>query len=257
MTIAELAAETAGGTDPASEEAIRAVEKHAGGQLSADYREFLVRCNGGLLDGRFTALGVAPDCLFGIRDDEEHLSLWAAIRAFPWCVKAGMVPIARERSGRVIGLSVRGADAGAVYVWENRRHERVAGSLREFAEALQPVEPDVAYECYRRGADQLAAGQAKEALEALRQSWTVSEHAATAHRIGAALIALGRREEAADWLARAYNMNPRHGLYGTEHAAALHLSGRSDEAAVVLRGVLDTNSTYGPARRLLDRITSR
>lgn len=238
------------------EREIQDVERHLDTPLPAAYRRFLLTCNGGLLDARFGAFGVYPDHLYGLRSDDERFSLWAAVRRQTECMASGMLPIGDEHSGAILCIQLRGPESGTFWSWHAGTTRRVANSFDAFLDALEEaVHRSPGVVLYDDGMLHYENNRLCEALDCFQRSWELEEHAGTAHRIGQTLQALNRRAESYAWFARAYERNPRNSKMATAHAGALHEQGQDAEARRVLRSVLSSAPTYGPAKQLLASLT--
>jgi hypothetical protein len=153
---------------PLTEERLRRLEEKLKGRLPDDYRAFLLRHNGGrptLSRFRFEADGgeqeSALEWFFAVHDlpyeepDEWNMdsgelppyfgqpleSVWADFRDEK--PRAGVLPIARDPGGNLIGLGYAGKRAGAVW-WYDQETEsfvRLARSFTEFLSGLTRLPP--------------------------------------------------------------------------------------------------------------------
>jgi hypothetical protein len=103
---------------------ILALEKKIGTNLPADYKEFLMRSNGGRPDPKFFPIRGFENNPFGqvqgflgIDDPEESCRLDWKYRAFRGRIPANFFPIACEDGGSLICLCLSGPDTGHVYYW--------------------------------------------------------------------------------------------------------------------------------------------
>ena len=120
-----------GAETPVSSEALEQVERRLDIHLPDQYRQFLMRHNGGkpnpdlfkCADGggsfvhKFLAIHNGPYENF----EQESLSFWAN-----QAVPDNIVPIACDAFGNYVCLSVSGADTGALYFWNHEKQRRKA-----------------------------------------------------------------------------------------------------------------------------------
>ncbi len=104
-----------------------ALEEGIGERLPADYREFLIACNGGSLGGRlwfYRAGSVLPDAaphhVGGLRP-EPHLSLLARLHACHGRIPIDLMWIMDDAFGNALCLGVAGALRGRVYFWDHEK----------------------------------------------------------------------------------------------------------------------------------------
>ncbi len=116
------------------------------------------------------------------------------------------------------------------------------------------MEEEKAYSEYLNGMQAHDEQQYEQALLHFRQSNAHSEHFKTWQRIGQALEALGRAQEADECYERAYQLNSKNSQVAVGYAEVLLRQQRREEALRVLVAVLEANATYGPAKRLKKRI---
>ncbi|MBL8519009.1 MAG: SMI1/KNR4 family protein [Betaproteobacteria bacterium] len=112
---------------PAPEQAVAAFEDALGCRLPADYRTFLVACNGGYVSGKLGFEGAGPTGemvrasvhhIGGFREESYFSLAWAR------SIYAGRIPdellwIMDTPGGDAICLGLRGAHAGAVVLWDH------------------------------------------------------------------------------------------------------------------------------------------
>jgi hypothetical protein len=125
---------------------IAGVEKEIGGDLPASYLAFVDRFNGAVPEGNLLwvpTLGISTSIQQFIPLSELAYELKLANFArFP-----GLVPIAFDGTGNFICLSLAGRHAGEVYFLDHEMAgepsglSRVAGSVQELLEMLQPFDP--------------------------------------------------------------------------------------------------------------------
>jgi hypothetical protein len=113
---------------PALEEQLEAFEVELGAGLPDDYREFLVRTNGGFLGGRYRFKGttLAGETWFayihhigGFRQ-EPHLSLRfyrGCCLSGEWQFPRGLLWIMDDPGGNGICIGLTGKQRGRVYLW--------------------------------------------------------------------------------------------------------------------------------------------
>jgi hypothetical protein len=142
---------------PLVDEDIRVLEKKIGADLPADYREFLIRNNGGRPDPRFFPIrgfknnpfGQVQDFL-GIDDPVEACRLDWKYKTFRGRIPANLFPIASEDGGSLICISLAGPDRGHVYYWNYYGETRpptydnvyfIAETFQSFLDCLQFHDP--------------------------------------------------------------------------------------------------------------------
>jgi hypothetical protein len=151
--------------DP-TEADIAAFEEEIGGQLPADYREFLLR------HGR-KALGSQPRFRFGeptpfgeegslseflgFSTRPEHSIVHLTMETYAGRVPDPTIPIARDAGGSLVLLGFDGPYAGKVYFWDQRervlpgranqapRFENVYWITDGFTAFLESLQPDPRY----------------------------------------------------------------------------------------------------------------
>lgn len=235
------------------EEDTRAVECELGHALPEDFRTWLLGCNGGMLDARFEAGGFYPDILFGIRDDDERFSMRASMLGHGDVLEAGGVPIGNDHSGTLLILQLRGPDVGMVRISGPAGHRYIAQSFSAFVGALAIAKHESESDTwYMDGREHLSHKRIKEALGAFHRAWAISAEAKHAHWIAESLSLLGQREESYMWYERAYTLDSRNSKCATTYAQMLIEQGRGEDATRVLRRVLESAPTYGPARKMLE-----
>lgn len=92
------------------------------------------------------------------------------------------------------------------------------------------------------------------ALRHFRESSRIDKHFKTWQRIAQALEKLGRAREAEEYYERAHQANPANSQVSVDYARVLLANQRIDEAVELLEDVLRTNTTYGPAKRLIAQV---
>lgn len=142
-----------------SEAAIACFESNVGFQLPQDYREFLLRSNGGepvnpvfrflASDGPYTDSAVRY--FFSISDKLTFsLAHKYGIYSGAGRIAKEMLPIAADSGGNLVLLALAGPDAGKVFFWDHEIEALVdnpasvehltliAKSFREFCDELTP-----------------------------------------------------------------------------------------------------------------------
>lgn len=131
---------------------VLAIEKRLGGELLADYLDFLVKWNGGRPKpsvfafqemGRTTNSEV--QCFFGVCDDRNY-GLRRNLDIYEGRIPTGYCPIACDPLGNLLLLGVVGSSRGAVYFWDHEREtgeptmanmSKVANCFTEFLSILK------------------------------------------------------------------------------------------------------------------------
>ncbi len=94
-----------------------------------------------------------------------------------------------------------------------------------------------------------------EAEDLLRRSLAKESHFKTHHELAKLLLRAGRTDEAERHFEAAHDTNPRNDRAATDYARVL-CGGDVRRATQILTGVLSRNSTYGPAKALLEQISA-
>lgn len=133
MTIEEFLDQIREKKPPAPPEKVSRLENELGVALPDDYRQFLIRCNGGYVGGALWFQGPTPEGkaadagvhhIGGFRD-ENYFSLekWRAVSQDPGlCIPRELLWVMDDPFGNAICLAVSGAQRGCVFFWD---HERV------------------------------------------------------------------------------------------------------------------------------------
>lgn len=109
---------------PISEEELAAFEQAYQIHLPAEYRDFLLRYNGGMPKRRIFDIDMdgfpnsIPIQLFSGVSQTHPLGLQATMATFVGRMPANLIPIANDSFGNPICLSVSGEDTGYVYFWD-------------------------------------------------------------------------------------------------------------------------------------------
>jgi tetratricopeptide (TPR) repeat protein len=107
---------------------------------------------------------------------------------------------------------------------------------------------------YLTGMEAYQAQQYDKALLHFRRSNALSEHFKTWQRIGQVLEAQDHLQEADECWKRAYQLNSKNSQVAVGYAEVLLRQQKHQEAVRVLDEVLEANTTYGPAKRLKERV---
>lgn len=127
MTVDELLAAIENKLPPASEVEISAFEKSLGQQLPSDYRDFVVRCNGGFAGGGNLVFPgpigeVSINHIGGFRE-ESYFSLKYArenyLNEYETRIPKDLVWIADDPGGNALCIGISGDRRGRVYFWDH------------------------------------------------------------------------------------------------------------------------------------------
>lgn len=110
------------------------------------------------------------------------------------------------------------------------------------------------YEKYTYGMALLEDNKHEEALFAFLESLAINQHFKTCERIADVLEDLGRTVEAESYVIRAFQLNRSNSKVATRYAQILFSRGERQEASRVTQDVLAENPTYGPAKRLHQKL---
>ena len=141
---------------PLSEADLQGVEQRYGLKFPLDYRQFLLRFNGGKPDKclfRFKGKRVYSECVhyFLSMSDNPDISFHVYYKSYKIDSKRlqpDVIPVAFDPGGNLICLSVAGKNVGTVFFWDHEqetsergefgKNQRViAGSFREFLGGLK------------------------------------------------------------------------------------------------------------------------
>lgn len=133
------------GASGASEKGIAIFEKELGAKLPADYRNFLLKCNGGACGGAviFKRSGPTVHHVFGLRA-KLSLSWYLKIvrKGEGPPVPEDLFPIMDNPGGYPICMAWKGKACGTVYAWTPRAMKRLAPSFTDFIKGLREVPED-------------------------------------------------------------------------------------------------------------------
>lgn len=145
---------------PTSPTAIAQFEARWGVLLPVEYKEFLLKSNGGMptadvfdIPG-FHGQGSSLNSFYGIHDGPEHHQLDHAYQVHRERIPADLIPIAYDAFGNEICIGWKGKRRGKIYFWDHedeldenglsRQDYRnvflVANSLQEFLDNLEELE---------------------------------------------------------------------------------------------------------------------
>jgi hypothetical protein len=145
---------------PTSLDEIHQFEARRGLVLPAEYKQFLLKSNGGMpthdcfvIPG-FHGHGSSLNSFYGIHDDAPHHQLDRALKTYQDRVPDDLIPIAYDAGGNVICIGWTGERLGKIYFWDHedeideegcfRQDYRnvflVANSLQEFLDNLMTYE---------------------------------------------------------------------------------------------------------------------
>ena len=166
MTIDELVGEIESKKAPAPLDQLEALETELGKKLPADYRRFLIACNGGFAGGRFWFEGPTPEGkkadagvnhIGGFRR-QGHFSLKWARECYEGRIPDTLLWIMDDPFGNAICLGIQGKHRGKVYFWDHenepdtdewdgkvetaRNLKLLANSFSDFVAGLQEPEDD-------------------------------------------------------------------------------------------------------------------
>jgi hypothetical protein len=151
MTVSEFINAVPDKQPPASEEALRQFEADIGERLPEDYRDFVIRCNGGSLGGGVLFTGPTPSGgetsvdihhIGGFRP-ESYFSLPWQFKTYRDWIRKTAIWIMGDSCGNAIVLAVVGPDRGRVYFRDHECGgiELLANSFTDFIELVyEPVE---------------------------------------------------------------------------------------------------------------------
>ena len=127
MTIDEFITQIEDKSPLAPPEELARFEARIGAALPEDYRDFLVRCNGGYVGGRYWFQGLNPEGheveagvhhVGGLRE-KSSLSLTKALDNFKDLLPEGMIWIHDDPFGNAICLGLAGEMRGRLYFWDH------------------------------------------------------------------------------------------------------------------------------------------
>ena len=164
MSMDEFLAHVEDSSPPAPVADLRALERELSVELPDDYRQFLLRCNGGYVGGRLWYRGPTPGGepadagihhIGGFRS-ESYFSLRSARATYDGRIPRELLWIMDDPFGNAICVCVSGPKRGAVYFWDHEREPQpdkwngsietaanislLADSFAEFIAGVRPTE---------------------------------------------------------------------------------------------------------------------
>jgi tetratricopeptide (TPR) repeat protein len=119
---------------------------------------------------------------------------------------------------------------------------------------MPPENEEKALELYHRGVELLDRRELEAAVESFKQSLSISVHFKSLERLGVCYRALGVSDLALGCLRQAFELNRASSKTAVLFAEELLAHAQIKEAREILADVLVKNSTYEPARRLLESL---
>ena len=113
---------------------------------------------------------------------------------------------------------------------------------------------DKARNLYYLGLEHFENGNFENSLKCFIESNELDEHPRTYARMYECLKKLGRNDEANAYIEIAYKKNPIQDRVTIQYAEELIVDGKIALAKEILEKLLNRNTTYGPAKRLLEKI---
>jgi cell wall assembly regulator SMI1 len=141
-----MALETMEDTEaPVSEAEVAQVESELGVRLPDQYREFLLKYNGGSPQPPAFRYGTGPytDSLvqiFNCIRPGDYTDLRKQAQVFKGRVPDDMLPIAADPFGNIIAIGVKGDATGKVFFWDHETSDvhLVALTFEMFLDSLEP-----------------------------------------------------------------------------------------------------------------------
>lgn len=115
---------------------------------------------------------------------------------------------------------------------------------------------DKARNLYYLGLERFENKDFENSLQCFIESNELNEHPRTYARMYECLKKLGRNNEAKVYIEIAYQMNPIQDKVTIQYAEELIIDGKIALAKEILEKLLNRNTTYGPAKRLLEKISN-
>lgn len=113
---------------------------------------------------------------------------------------------------------------------------------------------DKARNLYYLGLERFENKDFENSLQCFIESNKLDEHPRTYARMYECLKKLGRNNEAKIYIEKAYKMNPIQDKVTVQYAEELLFDGKIALAKEILGKLLNRNTSYGPAKRLLETI---
>lgn len=109
-----------------TEEKIKFAEAEIGEVLPPDYKDFLLRTNGGYPENGFFKISYGDGRIekghvnyFLSIYDGEHSNLLDYVKTYTERLPAGLLPVAYDDLGNLLVLRTRGENTGAIYFWDH------------------------------------------------------------------------------------------------------------------------------------------
>jgi tetratricopeptide (TPR) repeat protein len=97
----------------------------------------------------------------------------------------------------------------------------------------------------------------EDAHRVLVTAWNLEHAGLAAYWLGRVSVKKKMHDEAMAWFRLSHETSPRNPKFGTEYAALLVTAGQAAESRELVMRVLAAQPTYGPARKLLERLNER
>ena len=110
------------------------------------------------------------------------------------------------------------------------------------------------YELYIQGSDLSMRGNYQEAYPLLLKSAEINPHSKTYEWLYTTAKALNKPDKAFAYIETAYILNPKNNKTASMYVEELIAKDEISKARDILTDILNRSSTYGPARRLLDKL---
>ncbi|MEH7299927.1 tetratricopeptide repeat protein [Neobacillus drentensis] len=111
------------------------------------------------------------------------------------------------------------------------------------------------YHLYDEGMVRFENGDYPSSLNCFLKSCELNEHFKTYSRIGECLTKLGKQNESVTYMKKAFELNPNNDKVSLQYSEALIMSGNIIRAREILIRLIDRNSSYKPAKIVLDKIS--
>jgi len=147
MTIDYLVEVIGEKSNPPSQTAISELEALIGGELPADYLDFLRRSNGGVAPPNIveTANDFVLDWILGIRP-EEYLSIAEHHTDLKDILPNYVIPIIADPFGNYVCLNIKNENRGVTYFYDHEHTDddlkKISDSFTQFVSLLNIVAPE-------------------------------------------------------------------------------------------------------------------
>lgn len=123
-----------------SPEVIGSFEEHIGKELPSDYKEFIVKYNGGYPQEPNSIIdnwNVSVRCFFGL-DVNNNYNLGHVLNLYKDVIPLNSIPIAEDNSGNLIVLSLEKPSYGEIFFWDHEgiKLKIIAQSFTDFIDSL-------------------------------------------------------------------------------------------------------------------------